>query len=318
MEFLKANLDEVNLKELLLIMEKNKNIMKEKLEEISKMTAFSEKECKIVLKKPTSIPRKETQQAKRDDSFEEEIYSYLKKLDKLSKENINEMIGKILPERDNYNYERIIYRLQLEIIKTIRDIEIFIRDEELTSEEVNLFLEEKKLEEQKLLYLKNALLPIEEKDLPVENTLIFIPTIGGSIRIINELEKMPLEYYPAFLELILSIKNGTFKNAKRFLNNDNITGILEVKGYQVRVLYERLAKNTYAVISAFIKKTTNDNGYRSSLDQKVSDYFAIKGTIKSLLENPEFLEENKMYEQEVFNILTSTKEKTKEKVNKND
>lgn len=318
MEFIQANLDDVNLEELLVIMNKNKAVMKEKLEEISKMTNFSDEKCEIVLNKPLEVAKNETTNITKDNAFEEEIAFYLKKLNKLTKQTLKEMFPKILPEKSNYNYERIIYRLQLEVIKSIGDIEGFIKDEDLSQEEIILFEEEKAFEKEKLLYLKNVLLPNEEKDLPVENTLIFIPTISGNIRVINELEKMPLEYYPAFLDLILSIKNGTFKNAKRFQNNDNITGILEVKGFQVRVLYERLAKNTYAIISAFIKKTTNDNGYRSSLDQKVTDYFAVKDVIKALIDNPEFIEENKVYEQEIFNILTSSKEKEKVKVNKND
>ena len=319
MEFIKADLDKVSYTELLEIMDANKLTMKKKLDEMSKMTTSFEEKYEILPHITSEMPKKDSHQTTKDDAFEDEVSNYLKNLNKITtKEALSEKIDKILPAKDNYNYERIIYRLQLELIKNINDIEAFIKSESLSQEEIVLFEEEKELAKEKLLYLRNILIPNAEKDLPVENTLIFIPTISGNIRVINELEKIPSEFYPAFLELILSIKKGTFKNAKRFLNNNNINGILEVKGFQVRVIYERLAKNTYAVISAFIKKTTNDNGYRSSIDQKVSDYFAVKDAIKALIDNPEFIEENKLYEQEVFNILSSSKEKAKEKVNKND
>lgn len=318
MEFIQANLDEVNLEELLVIMNKNKAVMKEKLEEISKMTNLNIEKCEIKSSKPLEVAKKEASYVAKDDAFEKEITFYLKNLNKLTKQTLKEMFPKVLPEKSNYNFERIIYRLQLEVIKSISDIEEFIKNEDLAQEEIILLEEEKAFEKEKLLYLKNALLPNEEKDLPLENTLIFVPTIGGNIRVINELEKIPFEYYPAFLELFLSIKNGTFKNAKRFQNNNNINGILEVKGFQVRIIFERLTKNTYAIISAFIKKTTIDNGYRLSMDQKVSDYFALKDSIKSLIANSDYIEQNKKYEEEVFNILASYKEKVKVKVIKND
>ncbi len=315
MDFIKANLEDVSLKELLLIMDKNKAIAKEKEEEITKMITISSEEEIIPRKDIVKQDNKVVIKEGKDGAFEEEVMLYLNELNKINEDNISN-IEAVLPNRDDYNYERIIYRLELEVLKNIKEIRNFVKEESLLPDEKAIFDAEISLEQEKLLLLKEALLPVNEEVVEEENNLIFIPTTGGNIRVLNELEKMPVEYYPAFLDLLLSIKNSTFKNAKRFSNNDNLAGILEVKGFQVRILYERLDKNNYAVISAFIKKTNNDNGYRAFLDQKISDYFAIKERIKSLLDNEEFLKENKLVEEKIFNLLT--KDKAKEKVKRND
>ena len=88
--------------------------------------------------------------------------------------------------------------------------------------------------------------------------------------------------------------NGT-ENIKKFKNNNALNGIIEVKGFQVRVVFARLNKNTYALISAFIKKCDNDNGYVSVLKQKVADYRSISETLKKNLSNPEFMDQQREY-----------------------
>ena len=88
---------------------------------------------------------------------------------------------------------------------------------------------------------------------------------------------------------------------------------MEVKGFQTRILYERLAKNKYAIITAFIKKVNVDRGYLESIYQKTKDYFSIKENIKALLDNEEFLQMNKEYEEEIINLLKGSNNKIKEK-----
>lgn len=317
MDFIIADLDNVNLNELLAIMDKNHTIARQKSEEIVNMNNYSNEKTLVLEEKPEHIFSKSKikEEEKIDEAFELDIKGYLKELNKLTLENIDEKIFSILPDKNNYEFTRIIYRLQLEVLKNINELEEFMEEEKanLTDIDKYEFDEEKDLEEKKLTYLKSTLITEEEKDEKIENTLIFVPTTGGNIRVLNELEKIPVEYYETFFDLLISIKNGSFKNSRHFINNANLSGIMEVKGFQTRILYERLAKNKYAVITAFIKKTNVDRGYLESIYQKTKDYFNVKENIKALLDNEEFLQINKEYEEEIFNLLTESNNKVKEK-----
>ena len=316
MDFIIADLDNINLNELLTIMDKNHSIARRKSEEIVNMNNYSNEKIIVVEENAECVTNKaktkETQEV--DEAFESDIKDYLIELNKLNLENIDEKIFSILPDKSNYEFERIIYRLQLEVLKSINELEEFMEEEaSLTDDDRESFDLEKDLEEKKLAYLKSALIDEKEKDEKVENTLMFVPTSGGNIRVLNELEKMPMEYYEAFLDLLLSIKDSTFKNSRHFINNANLSGVMEVKGFQTRILYERLAKNKYAIITAFIKKVNVDRGYLESIYQKTKDYFSIKENIKALLDNEEFLQMNKEYEEEIINLLKGSNNKIKEK-----
>ena len=71
----------------------------------------------------------------------------------------------------------------------------------------------------------------------------------------EEIWHLTKDFYPSFLELIKSIEDGTFKGVKRFTNNHDLLGVNEVKAHQVRVGFVRLAVDTYALITAFVKKS---------------------------------------------------------------
>ena len=62
------------------------------------------------------------------------------------------------------------------------------------------------------------------------------------------------------------------KNVKRFKNNNDLVGVCEVKGYQVRVVFARIDKDTYGLITALVKKQDNDSNYRNFLKKRISKY----------------------------------------------
>ena len=68
----------------------------------------------------------------------------------------------------------------------------------------------------------------------------------------------------------------------------------------------RLNDNTYAVISAFIKKTMNSNGYQKMVANQYQSYRMVEDQLKTNITNPEFIELNKGYEQELFRKLNPT------------
>ncbi len=124
-----------------------------------------------------------------------------------------------------------------------------------------------------------------------------------------------MEFRESFKKLIDSIIDGSFKNQKNFKNNRKLSGFQEVKGHQVRIVYDRIGLDTYGLITAFIKKKNNSKGYRESLENKFADYKSIKEDLKEIYQTEEFQQENDSYLSELERILsgekTSSKKKTK-------
>lgn len=239
-----------------------------------------------------------------DEEFEDEIDYYFSSLDKLTDENLLEEFSSILPSRKNYRYKEILYRLKAGIIRNIKEIKDCIGEEGLTEEVAKEFKEELELERKKIHLLDDVINSKDEDQITEEeksNTLIFSLTRGGKIRVLDEIEDITPEYYEQFYVLLQSIKDGTFKNIRKFNNNRDMTGISEVRLNQARIIFDHLTKDSYAIITAFIKKTNNDRYYQTQIRQKASDYYAQKEMLIKNLSNPEFLEQHAFYEQEFRN-----------------
>ena len=153
---------------------------------------------------------------------------------------------------------------------------------------------------------KQLTLTIEEiTQTPViENELIFVPTSGGNIRIFDELDHIPSNFYKKFESLFASIKDGTFKGVKKL--QGSLEGLAEVRDIPSgsRVTFMRLDQNRYAVISAFVKKSDNNSGYQKMVENHYQSYRQQEPALKANLDNPEFLELHKQYEQELFRKLS--------------
>ena len=245
---------------------------------------------------------------KNDESleFDDLISFYLNNYKNLDEDFSLDNILNILPSRDSSDFIKIVYRLQLESIREIRDInEIISEDEDISHNDLleykNLInIENKKISLLTSLINNNVCESSEEK---VKNTLILVPTEYGNRRVIEEIKSIPSEYYPDFLALINSIVDGKFKNPKHFTNNSILT-VDEVRGFKVRLVFERIDSNVYALITAFVKKCDCDNYYRSSLENKVAQYHIIKDKLKSLLNDDLFMRENQLVVDELYKILT--------------
>lgn len=195
-------------------------------------------------------------------------------------------------------------------MRNIKDIKDFIAEEGLSLEEATDLRNEIALE-LKRLALINQNLTLQDESLETteeaENNLIFVPTTGGNIRVLEEIEHIDPEYYERFSGLFQSIKDGTFKKVRRFRNSALTTGLCEVKDFKTRVIFKRLNSNSYAIISAFIKKTDNDKGYRNMLESRYGDYLNIEEQLRSNLDSEEFMSLQKGYEEELFRKISSTK-----------
>lgn len=309
MEFIVIkDLTDVTEEQLLEAMKKNATTASLCREQIRKMKAAAAKTKKVVpIPDIEEYPQTSAIEDDEDKAnFEDEIEYYISGMKEITADNIDEEIEDVLPVRKNPNYRTILYRLKLESLRNIREIEELFEEADET-EDLTIFKEEIILEQRKIAYIDKALTQQNSSEIiqgPEEkNNIVFVPTSGGSIRVLDEMERIPQEYQAGFKELFDSIQDGTFKGIKKFKNNNALNGIIEVKGFQVRVVFARLNKNTYALITAFIKKCDNDNGYISVLKQKVADYRLISEQLKKNLSNPEFMDQQREYTEELYRLL---------------
>lgn len=271
----------------------------ERLLRQKKVSITSQEEKKI-------IPEKKEVVVKDDSDFEDTIKYFMQDYVLLEYGFDEEELFDLLPSKNLYRYKDILYRLIAESVKEIKILNEFASDSSIKAED----LEEIKLlilNEKRKIELVNKFMnqKDEEKDTTDQekNSLILVPTTGGNIRIISELEDMPVEYIPLFKELVDSIVDGTFKGIKGFNNNNALNGVSEVRGSGVRIVFKRLSKNKYALITAFIKRSTNDAGYKESLRSKVADFRLIQDKLKANLDSQEFIDQNDLYVEEMYRIL---------------
>jgi len=292
---------------LLSIIEKNCQLATSARNEIknSEMLLKQKKTTVIETKKDNFVVETDDNLSKTDSEFEDTIKYFLQDYSLLEEGFDEEELFDMLPSKKLYRYKDILYRLIAESYKEIKILNEFASDSTIKSADLedikSLILNEKR----KIDLVKEFLNKKEEKvELNDEkNSLILVPTTGGNIRILSELESMPIEYMPLFKELVDSIVDGTFKNVKGFNNNNNLNGVSEVKGPGVRIVFKRLSKNKYALITAFIKRSNNDMGYQDSLRSKVADFRLIHDDLKANLDNQEFIDENNKYVLELYRLL---------------
>ena len=312
MKFKKVDIDNTTEEELMSVLKENANInkqIKEQIQKMSKVTESSEIEIKEVPSIPLTCPKIET---KEENGFLTELDCYVSEFKKLDWRNIKDKIDDVLPVPDSYNYTSVILRLILEISKDIKDINEIITEEvdTLTDEELKEYKDEVLALNNTISILKGKL----EEDTNIiestvaENRIVFTPTGLGNIRVFDELKDIPQEYYEGFLGLFKSIKNGSFKNFRRFEYNNKLAGLMEVKDFQKRVAFVRISENIYLIVSMFVKKNQNNNGYRKALEAKYAESKSMIDTIKKNIENEEFMHLQKEYELELFRLLSGEKE----------
>lgn len=202
-----------------------------------------------------------------------------------------------LPKRKNIDFEKIMNLLIVTILKEIEEIENFIIKESLKEEEKKEFIEE--IKEKRCLM--NELINFRDKkeewqqeiEEEKENTLIYLQSPSGNYYCFIDEKKIDIDYYASFLGLLESIKNGTFKNIKVLLNNKIKGLLLEVKDFKTRIVFQRIAKDTYVILSMFIKKVDKNSIYIEQLEKRIVQYQKSLNSIKESLTKEEYKEENR-------------------------
>ena len=321
MEFIILDLDEdISSEEIFEVISKNHNT-----------SVLMDKEIKKL--KELSVERNKVTTATNDESQEEVIYDkemeanteldekvdyYYHLISSIDDCNdLEEQIEMSLPNPSVSDYETIILRLKLKLLKKIKETADFVTEgrEVFDDEDLKEFREEIKLYGKKLEVLKKEdVEEVKENATSVKNNLFFTTSGMENIRVIDEMEKISRispEFCSEFLELFQSIQDGSFKRVKRFLNNNKLVGISEVRGFKPRVVFDRIGKNDYALITAFVKKCDNDAGYKKSLEHRIGKYMSQRDCMIKNLNNPEYRKQNEQYTEELFNILGYKKENSK-------
>ena len=205
-------------------------------------------------------------------------------------------IPEYLPKRTNENCVDIMNGLILMCLAEKKEANDGICEEALEEDYREMFQEEAKRHQDLINYL------IEYRDtVPAEseltkekimNRLVYLPTSSGNPSVFNDLKTISDGYEESFMELIDSIKDGSFKGLKAFVSNSKLAGLLEVKNFKTRIVFKRLTKDIYIIYSMFMKDQDNDYKYRNSLVNHYEHWNRIEKSFKAKLTNPEFLAYN--------------------------
>lgn len=319
------DINDLTEKEIIKVMDENHKSSVLQKEEIKKLEKINKQE-KIQIITPVlskTLEQKDInlkcEMQNNDNEFEDEVNYYLTEIDNIKEDEINQKLKKALPTKKNYNYTKILLRLKAEMLKNIKEIKELCEEEKETTtakdlEEMKEYIMSYK---EKINIIDNALIEKEEiiEDTEtIENNIFYASTSSGNIRVLEEIDKIPIEYYERFLGLLNSIKEGTFKNVKRFTTINNSTyGLCEVRDFKTRVIFDRIGENDYVVVTMFIKKCDNDKGYIEPLKRKIAEYKLYSDDIKEKLNDEEFISTQKNIDEEIINKLSEPIQKTKKR-----
>lgn len=313
--FLKSN-SKTTSDELLEIIEKNCDSSKKLLSKIERLKI---KENKIEPIKIIDLNTEKDNQKPflEESNFEDEALYYLSLYKEVRGEFLEEDLLEILPKRNIRYFKKIIRRLQMESLKEIKEINEIINSNknDFTKQDLQEFKNDMLIEKRKFSILRDYFENKEKKENFKDkelNKIILVPNIMGNIRIINDIENISSSFYPRILDLINSIIDGTFKKVKKFNNNKNFDFFSEVRGYQVRVIFTRLNKNTYALVTAFIKKTDRDKYYTDYLTNLAEEYRIFEENLKMQILDLEFMRQNDLYVEQLIDKLSLQKANNKQ------
>lgn len=305
---------EIKCNELLEAIEKGCEEAKQKRRILKSLDTATKKSVSIDFNIESEVKQTSIEDVNGDSfDFEGFVSLYLNDYKKLDINCTVEDIINILPSKSNYYFTDLIYRLKAESIREIKELKsLDVNDSSLSEEDLREYNELLQTEKRKISLLSDVLSLKENTNTETKeevNHLVLVPTTGGNIRILEDLKKIPNDFYSSFLELIKSIETGEFQGLKKLTNNGNVESIYEVKGSMVRVLFSRLSSNHYALITCFLKKVDWDNYYNSIISNASSLFNRSEEVLREQLSNEEFMKQNDLYVEELFRVLGSSDKK---------
>lgn len=277
-----------------------------KLEKIKKKKTTHEKISDTVVIIPT---KKET---KKNEPLQLDISYYIEKIEKMTEYG---ELEKILPVRDDEQFNNIIDMLVVNLYGKKVELINFIHEQQLREKGIyEMFDDDLEILDSKIEMLLDYKIDNGEiQDVKTKgerhNKIVFLKN-SNNLPLIMSYIKDNEENYKKFLELINSIIDGTFKNFRVFVNSEKIINMMEVRFLNSRILFSRLNSNTYVVMAAFVKKCDTDLRHRNLVENISSIYQSQKETLLTMINNEEFMKQEEFYLEELIKEL-----KGKEKVN---
>lgn len=258
------------------------------------------KEQTKMVKKPTA----NKQEIEQEKTKVQELYDVSFYLDQIKECTSLTELQTVLPRKNHPDFNTIMNTILASLLKEIIEIEEFVSTEKLTKSERQEFLNEIHAKQawinEMILYRDQKM---EQKEESIQNHLIYLASSSNNIYAFQDLKDIEQEYFGSFLELLNSILDGTFKNVKKFSNNNKINTLYEVKNFKTRIVFNKINANTFVIVSMFMKKADNDLRYREQIVHRSTLYQSVKEELKRKSQETEFLEANKEITETIQNIL---------------
>lgn len=128
---------------------------------------------------------------------------------------------------------------------------------------------------------------IVDKDISV-NKLLYVMTNNNTPCALSDVKKISKEYYKTIIELLNSIKDGSFRDFAPVQTVDKVKGVYAVRHTQkkLRVIYKRVQDNCYAILGICVKKDNISKDYHNFILKRYEYYQnSEKEMVRLLTEN---------------------------------
>ena len=136
--------------------------------------------------------------------------------------------------------------------------------------------------------------------------LVFANSGGDNVYLEKDLKSIPFEYYSVVLESLEMLERGEAK-FKRFVDNKNLNGILEITPFKIRVMFKNLDADTVFVIMARVKKdnlSTKDREEPTKRNHRTMEEFCtLKKQIKDPVMKRNIIDANREIKNAIFSKL---------------
>jgi hypothetical protein len=236
----------------------------------------------------------------------------------------DEELYDVLPNRNYSNFSEIMQGIIKLLVKEIKS-NMSLLSKEKDEEMILLYKEEIFLLQRKLSICENMLRssyiidePEDKKiDETKKNIIIFGVSPVGNVSFLSDLRRdVDEHYYPAVLELLNSMRDGTAANnpdtIKRFTGaNTKLQGIYEAKTYQIRIIFQPIEDVIY-VDMVRVKKDDSSLKDRNEpikrLNLLTKDFERVRRIVKSGQGLEELIIQNEEVYQDIINFVeTKTK-----------
>lgn len=213
----------------------------------------------------------------------------------------------ILPNKENDLYNDIINSILIHFVQDMVIIKKLMKETDELDSDMIYYKQELNKIINKINYIKQYDASINssfKSPLKKENHVVFLTTDNLKNCFMNDLIKNVDEhYYENIKQLLISIKDGSFKNVKSFVADDLLTGVFEVRGHQTRIIFKRLRQDVYIVMQVFVKKVQNTHYYRTTLISRNSLYKLQEKSLLSKINDDKYLLYNDQVYDDIINYL---------------